>query len=94
MAKEPNDLVVRILREIQAAQANQGKALDGHTREFQKIRSSLTEICESRVTALGLGAHANVRNDLMENRLGELEARIEKLDELDARVRRLETEEA
>ena len=94
MAKEPNDLVVRILREIQAAQANQGKTLDEHTREFQKIRSSLTEIRESLVTALGLGAHANVRNDLMENRLGELEARIGKLDELDARVRRLETEEA
>ena len=87
MATPTEDLVLRILSEIQGTLAD-------HGRKLARLESGQNEIRERVVTALSLGAQANVRNDLMEERLGELEARVGKLDELDARVRRLETEEA
>ena len=93
MAKEPNDLVLRILQEIQRTQAEHGHLLDQHTREFAKLSIGQKEIRESIVTALGLSAHANVRNDLMEDRLGKIEGAIEELDDLKARVSRLESHE-
>ena len=94
MATPTEALVLRVLRDIQGTLAEHGRKLDEHTREFERLRSGQNEIRESIVTALGLSAHANVRNDLMEDRLGDLENRIGRLDELEARVKRLETEEA
>ncbi|MDQ3559768.1 MAG: hypothetical protein M3453_11420 [Pseudomonadota bacterium] len=93
MAREPNDLVLRILREIQATLSDHGRLHEEHRRAFERLRHGQDEIRESIVTALGLSAHANVRNDLMEDRLGDLEERIGRIDELEARVMRLEAEE-
>jgi hypothetical protein len=92
MATPTEDLVLHILQDIQGTLAAQGRKLDEHTREFSRLRNGQSEIRESIVTALGLSAHANVRNDLMEDRLGELESRIGRLDELEARLRRLEAD--
>ena len=94
MAKEPDDVVVRILREIQATLGNHGRALGHHTRELEKLGIGQKEIRESIVTALGLSAHANVRNDLMEDRIGKLEAMIDEFEDLRTRVSRLESHEA
>ncbi len=93
MAKEPDGLVLRSLREIQATLADHGRLHEEHRRAFERLRHGQGEIRDSIVTALGLSAHANVRNHLMEDRLGSLEERIGRLDELDARVKRLEAEE-
>jgi ubiquinone biosynthesis protein UbiJ len=87
MSTPTEDLVLRVLRDIQGTLAD-------HGRKLSKLESGQNEIRESIVTALGLSTHANVRNDFMEDRLGNIEARIQKLDELEARVMRLETEEA
>ena len=87
MATPTEDLVLRVLRDIQGTLAD-------HGRQLARLETGQNEIRESIVTALGLSAHANVRNDLMEDRLGDLENRIGRLDELEARVKRLETEEA
>jgi hypothetical protein len=94
MAKEPEDVVVRILREIQATLGHQGRTLDHHTRELEKLGVGQKEIRESIVTALGLSAHANVRNDLMEDRIGKIEAMIDEFENLKARVSRLESQDA
>jgi hypothetical protein len=94
MAKEPNDVVVRILREIQTAVADHGRMLEQHTRYFEKLDIGQQEIRGSIVTAPWLSAHANVRNDLMEDRLEKLESAYGEIDELKARVKRLESHEA
>ena len=87
MPTPTEDLVLSVLRDIQGTLAE-------HGRKLARLETGQNEIRESIVTALGLSAHANVRNDLMEDRLGDLENRIGRLDELEARVKRLETEEA
>jgi hypothetical protein len=87
MATPTEDLVLRILRDIQGTLAEHGRKLSG-------LESGQKEIRESIVTALGLSAHANVRNDLMEDRLGKLETMIDEVADLQARVSRLESQEA
>jgi len=87
MAREPNDLVLRILKEIQKTQAQ-------HSREFEQLKIGQKEIRESVVTALGLSAHANVRVDVMDDRIGKIDAMIEELEQLKARVTHLETQGA
>jgi hypothetical protein len=47
MANRPEDVVLRILREIQTTQVDHGRALAQHSREFGKLdlrsRASLLE---------------------------------------------------
>ncbi len=86
MATPTEDLVLRVLRDTQGTMAE-------HGRKLAKLESGQSEIRESIVTALRLSAHANVRNDLIGDRLGDREARIGRVNELDERIRRLETEE-
>ncbi len=87
MATPTEDLVLRVLQDIQGTLAE-------HGRKLTRLESGQNEIRESIITALGLSAHANVRNDLMEDRLGRLEAMIEEFEYLKTRVDRLETEDA
>jgi hypothetical protein len=87
MATPTEDLVLRILKDIQGTLAD-------HGRKLSKLESGQNEIRESIVTALGLSAHANVRNDLMEDRIGRLESMIDDLADLRSRVERLEAEDA
>ena len=56
MAKQPDDLVLRILKQIQATQAEHGK-------RFDQVERRLDEIHDGMITALGLASHANVRQD-------------------------------
>ena len=55
MAREPNDLVLRILKEIQKTQAQ-------HSREFEQLKIGQKEIRESVVTALGLATWGIVQS--------------------------------
>ena len=87
MATPTEDLVLRVLQDIQGTLAD-------HGRKLSRLESGQNEIRESIVTALGLSAHANVRNDVMEDRIGKLETMIDELAELRARVSRLETQDA
>ena len=87
MATPTESLVLRILQDIQ------GELVE-HGRKLARLESGQNEIRESIVTALGLGAHANVRNDSMEDRLGRLETLKDEVERLKSRVDRLETEEA
>ena len=92
MAKTPEDMVVRLLQQIQATQAEHTRRFDEHDRRFEKLDKGFEEYRESVVTALGFSAHANVRHNTVDERLDELISRVENIESLAARVERLETE--
>ena len=73
MAKQPEDLVLRILRDIQAT-------LAGHTKKFGNIEQRLDEIHEGMITALGLAGHAHVRSDGIKKEIDGLKRRIKRLE--------------
>ena len=81
MAKEPESRVLRIPRQIQATLAEQGRKLDAHTHRFDQLNVQLRDIQESTVTALGLSAHANVRQENVQTQIEELRERVARLEE-------------
>ena len=81
MAREPDNAVLVILRDIQQTLAEHGRRFDKMDQRFEGIEKRLDDIHEGMVTALGMSAHAHVRHDSVERRLDELTRRVEKLEE-------------
>jgi hypothetical protein len=86
MATPTENLVLQTSKDIEGT-------LSDHGRQLSALQSGENEI-RGIVTALGLAAHANVRSDMMEDRLGKLEALVSDVDSLKERVTRLEWQEA
>ena len=74
MAKQPDDLVLRILNDIQATQAD-------HSKQFEEIQLQLEELHDGMITSLGLASHAHVRNDTIQKEIDNLKKRIKRLEE-------------
>jgi hypothetical protein len=80
MAKQPEDLVVRILRDIQSTLAGHSKILVDHTKRFEHLEERLDEVREGMLTALGLASHAHVRDDSMKKDINNLKKRVKRLE--------------
>ena len=80
MADDPNDLTIRILREIQGSIASQGRDLAAIKDELRRQGVRLDELFESSTMALGLAGHSNVRHETVQKQLEELTKRIERLE--------------
>ena len=74
MSKEPENLVLKILREVRedARTLKKGNV---------SIKQRLDEMHETLFTTAGLSMHANVKNDTLTKRVETLEKRIGKLEE-------------
>ena len=81
MAKQPDDLVLRILREIHATQAEHGRTLAEHGQRFEEVKRRLDEIHEGMITSLGLASHAHVRQGTIQNEIEDIKRRIKRLEE-------------
>ena len=80
MPKQPEDLVVRILRDIQATLARHTKVLADHTERFQHIEERFDDLEPRIVAALGLGTDAHVRDQTMRKDLNDLKKRVKRLE--------------
>jgi outer membrane murein-binding lipoprotein Lpp len=74
MSKEPENLVLKILREVRE---------DVRTlkKDNGEIKQRLDEMHETLLTTAGFSMHANVKNDTLAKRVETLEKRIGKLEE-------------
>ena len=73
MAKEPDNLVLRLLRDIRATQQTQGAKLDRLEKRFEDLYKISTH-------TLGVAANAHVRYEALETRVDKLVKRIERLE--------------
>jgi uncharacterized coiled-coil DUF342 family protein len=80
MAKQPEDLVVRILRDIQPTLADHTKTLADHTKRFERLEERVDELHDGMVAALGLASHAHVRGDSMKKDIEDLKKRVKRLE--------------
>jgi len=80
MAKQPEDLVVRILRDIQTTLSEQSKMLTDHTKRFEHLEQRFDDVHEGMLTALGLASHAHVRDDSMKKDINDLKKRVKRLE--------------
>jgi len=81
MAKEPDNLVLKMLRDIRATIDEHTKLFEKAEKRFDKIDKKLEEMSESLTYSLGTSMHANVRHETVQKKLDALEQRIKRLEE-------------
>ena len=74
MAKQPENLVLRILKEIQ-------QTLAEHGRRFNQLDRRLGDIHRGTLAELGLGTNAHVRHDTVRKELEDIKKRLKRLEE-------------
>ena len=80
MAKQPTDLNMPVLQQIQATLAEHGRDLTAIKTDLRRQGVKLDELFESSTMALGLAGHANVRHEALQKRLEDLTKRVERLE--------------
>jgi hypothetical protein len=80
MAKQPEDLVIRNLRDIQQTLAGHSKRFDEVDQHFDRIEGRLDDVQDGMITALGLAGHAHVRDDSNKKEIDGLKKRIKRLE--------------
>ncbi|HXW25726.1 MAG TPA: hypothetical protein VEK73_13360 [Xanthobacteraceae bacterium] len=80
MPKQPEDLVIRILRDIQATLARHTKTLADHTERFQHIEERFDDLEPRIIAALGLGTDAHLRDKGMSKDINDLKKRVKRLE--------------
>jgi hypothetical protein len=81
MAKQPEDMVLPLLRQIQVTQAEHGRDLASIKADLRRQGVKIDELMESSAMALGLAGHANIRHNTVAQELEALKSRIERLEE-------------
>jgi len=80
MAEEPDNLMLRLLRDIRDTQDKHSTLLADHSRQFREIRREMHERQESTATAMGFAGHANIRTESLQK---QIDALVERLDRLE-----------
>jgi archaellum component FlaC len=81
MAKEPDNLVLKMLREIRTRLDKHEERFDRMEKRFDTIDKKLDDMSESLTYSLGLSLHANVRHESVQKQLDAMEQRIRRLEE-------------
>ena len=73
MAKEPEDLVLRLLREIRSTQ-------EAHGGKLNHLEKRVEDLYTISTHTLGVAANAHLRYETLEGRIEQLTQRIERLE--------------
>ena len=80
MAKEPDNLVLKLLREMRIDQGAMREDVRDLRVEMTAMRKDLHDWQETVATAAGFAMHANLRSQKIEGELAALTKRVEKLE--------------
>ena len=80
MARQPENLVLRVLKKIQQTQADIQEVQAEHSAQLKEIKERLDDVEDGIVTALGLATQANIRQGVLDGQLDELRVRVERLE--------------
>lgn len=81
MAEEPDNLVLRMLREMREVLQEVRDKVHEHDRRFDELKTQIEEWQETTATGVGFAAHANIRTQAIEKEIAELKRRIKRLEE-------------
>jgi len=73
MANEPNNIVLRLLREIRATQ-------DVHGADLREMKARVDDLYKISTHTLGVAANAHLRYEALEARLDKLSERVQRLE--------------
>jgi len=81
MAREPDNLVLTLLREIRDTLHDHSRMLNHHSEEFRRLNAKMEEWQETTATAAGFAFHSNVRHEAVQRKLDEIDERLKRLEE-------------
>ena len=73
MTKEPENLVLKMLREMRSV-------LDEHTGEFAALHKKIDNRQETTSTGAGFAMHASIRTQVPEKEIADLKQRIDRIE--------------
>ncbi|WP_140940815.1 hypothetical protein [Prosthecodimorpha hirschii] len=82
MADEPDNVVLKLLRELRAEQIEQGKKMDRLELRLDRMDKRMEEQRHSVLYALGLGTSAGLRIEEHDAKFDEVQAKLDKIEEL------------
>jgi hypothetical protein len=80
MAKQPDNLLLEILKEIRADVRSLKADSKKHGEELTTVRTVMQDWQETTATAAGFAMHANVRLEAVDRKLDELARRVDRLE--------------
>ena len=80
MAKEPEDNVLRLLREIRAKQDTQGGMLESQGGSLARLEKRVEDLYKISTHTLGVAVTAHERYESLEARVENLSERLERLE--------------
>ena len=78
MAKEPDNLVLQLLREMRGEVAALRESAEEHSELFKALRKDIRDWQETTATTAGFAMH--IRGQSMESEIADLKKRVEKLE--------------
>jgi archaellum component FlaC len=79
MAKQPEDLVLRLLPDMRADISSIRKTVEGHSQRFDRIEKRLDDLAKVVKYTLGQASETQFRQSQQESRIDELFEQLEKL---------------
>jgi hypothetical protein len=80
MAEEPNNLVLKLLREMREILDRHSAMHEEHQRSLATLNKKFDDWQETTGAGFGLAAHVNLRHDAVAERLDERTRRVEQLE--------------
>jgi polyhydroxyalkanoate synthesis regulator phasin len=80
MAKEPDDIVLRLLREIRAKQDAQSGMLESQGGSLVRLEKRVEDLYKISTHTLGVAVTAHERYESLEARVENLSERLERLE--------------
>ena len=79
MAEEPDNLVLKMLREMRESLAAVRSKQGEQDQRFDELHKAIEDWKETTATGVGFAAHANIRTDAMEKEI-DLKKRIDRIE--------------
>jgi len=80
MAKEPDNLVLKMLREMREILDDHTRRFEAHDRRFDELQKSIGDWQETTSTGTGFAMHANIRTQALEKEIADLKRRIDRIE--------------
>ncbi|MGE0283086.1 MAG: hypothetical protein AB7P20_21050 [Rhizobiaceae bacterium] len=80
MAEEPDNLVLKLLREMRSILDEHSAMHREHREGFADIRKAIEDWKETTAAGVGFAAHANIRTDVLEKEIADLKKPIDRIE--------------
>jgi polyhydroxyalkanoate synthesis regulator phasin len=80
MANEPDNVVLRLLREIRTTQQTHGEMLTAQGGSLSRLEKRVEDLYKISTHTLGVAVTAHERHEALEARLDQLSQRVDRLE--------------